>query len=86
MAEAITKIENLENRIEKLHNVAKPDEIKSDAVIIENQLYLYGTDFMSTKEIKLHFMRYPEVEVKWINDSSCTLQFSSHEEAAEAYH
>ena len=79
MAEAETRIENLENRINKLHNVSKPDEIKSEAVIIEDKLYLYGTDFMSTKEIRLHFMRYPEVQVQWINDSSCTLQFTSHE-------
>ena len=63
MAEAETRIENLENRINKLHNVSKPDEIKSEAVIIEDKLYLYGTDFMSTKEIRLHFMRYPEVHV-----------------------
>ena len=63
MAEAETRIENLENRINKLHNVSKPDEIKSEAVIIEDKLYLYGTDFMSTKEIRLHFMRYPEVQV-----------------------
>jgi hypothetical protein len=63
MAEAETRIESLENRINKLHNVSKPDEIKSEAVIIEDKLYLYGTDFMSTKEIRLHFMRYPEVQV-----------------------
>lgn len=86
MVEAVSKIVNLEKRIEKLHNVSKPDEIKSDAVIIENQLYLYGTDFMSTEEIRVHFMRYPRVFVNWINDSSCTLLFSTHEEAADAYH
>ena len=79
MVEAETRIENLENRINKLHNVSKPDEIKSEAIIIEDKLYLYGTDFMSTKEIRLHFLRYPEVQVQWINDSSCTLQFTSHE-------
>lgn len=59
--EAETRIENLENRITKLHNVSKPEEIKSTAVIIEDLLYFYGTDFMSTKEIKDYFMRYPEV-------------------------
>jgi|LakMenEpi03Aug12_release.lakeMendotaPanAssembly.Ray.scaffolds.fasta_scaffold1829722_1 hypothetical protein len=46
--EAITKIQNLENRITKLHYVAKPEEIKKTAIIIEDMLYLYGTDFMST--------------------------------------
>jgi hypothetical protein len=86
MAEAVTRLENLENRITKLHNVSKPDEIKSDAVIIEDKLYLYGTDFMSTKEIKEHFMRYTDLVVQWINDSSCTLKFLSPEQAAEGYH
>lgn len=58
---AETRIENLENRINKLHNVSKPEEIKTDAVIIEDMLYFYGTDFMSTREIKTYFMRYPEI-------------------------
>ncbi len=84
--EAETRIENLEKRIDKLHNVSKPEEIKASAVIIENMLYFYGTDYMSTKEIKDYFMRYPDIEVKWINDSSCTLKFPSNEIAAEAYH
>ena len=30
---------------------------------------------MSTDEIKMYFMKYPEIEVRWINDSSCTLKF-----------
>lgn len=41
---------------------------------------------MSTHEVKQYFMRYPSVEVKWINDSSCTIKFASNEEAAAAYH
>jgi len=57
------RIENLETRKNKLHNQAKPEEIKSDAVIIEDCLYLYGTDYMSTREIKEHFMRYPTVHI-----------------------
>ena len=61
--EAEHRIENLEQRITKLHNVSKPEEIKSTAIIIEDTLYLYGTDYMSTQEIKLYFMRYPNTEV-----------------------
>lgn len=41
---------------------------------------------MSTDEIKLYMMQFPEVRVQWINDSSCTLQFSNKDEAAQAYH
>ena len=86
MPEAETKIQQLEQRITKIHNVAKPEEIKSSAVIIEDLLYLYGTDFMSTDEINLYMLPFPEMKVRWINDSSCTLKFKSNEEAAAAYH
>lgn len=83
--EAEVRIENLEKRIDKLHNVSKPEEIKASAVIIEDMLYFYGTDYMSTQEIKDYFMRYPDIEVRWINDSSCTLKFPTNVIAAEAY-
>jgi hypothetical protein len=83
--EAEMRIENLEKRIDKLHNVSKPEEIKASAVIIEDMLYFYGTDYMSTQEIKDYFMRYPDVQVRWINDSSCTLKFPTNQIAAEAY-
>ena len=86
MPEAETKIQQLEQRITKIHYVEKPEEIKSSAIIKEDTLYLYGTDFMSTDEIKLYMMQFPDMKVQWINDSSCTLQFKSNEEAAEAYH
>ncbi len=86
MPEAETKIQQLEQRITKIHNVEKPEEIKSSAIIKEDTLYLYGTDFMSTDEINLYMMQFPDMKVQWINDSSCTLKFKSNEEAAEAYH
>ena len=86
MAESDTKIQQLEQRITKIHNVAKPEEIKATAVIKEDTLYLYGTDFMSTDEINLYMMQYPDMKVRWINDSSCTLSFKSNDEAAQAYH
>ena len=79
------RIEKLENRITRLYNSAKPEQIQESAQIIEDTLYLYGTDYMSNSDIKDYFLRFPEVQIKWINDSSCTLKFTSAEEAAEAY-
>lgn len=64
----------------------KPVEIQSDAQIIEDSLYLYGTDFMSTHDIRNYVgTLFPKVEIKWINDSSCTLKFESNEDAESAY-
>jgi hypothetical protein len=85
MPEADVKIQKLEGRIEKLHNMAKPEEIKETAVIIPDSLYLYGTDYMSNKDIKYYLIHFPHVRIKWINDSSCTLNFASPEEADRAY-
>lgn len=79
------RIEKLENRITRLHNVSKPEQIQESAKICEDTLYLYGTDYMSNSDIRDYFLRFPSVQIKWINDSSCTLQFHSFEEAAEAY-
>ena len=79
-------MENLEKRITKLHNVSKPEEIKSGAEIKLDSLYLYGTDYMSTAEIHFYLIRFPDVRIQWINDSSCTLQFENAEEAERAYH
>ena len=46
------KIKKLNKRITSLKAYEKPVEIKQDAKIIEDSLYLYGTDFMSTNDIK----------------------------------
>ena len=54
----------------------KPAEIHESAIIRPDTLYLYGTDFMSTKDIKLYIgTQFPEIEIKWINDSSCSVVF-----------
>jgi hypothetical protein len=45
-------IKNLENRVVQLKCLEKPEEIRKDAKIVEDSLYLYGTDFMSTHNIK----------------------------------
>lgn len=43
--------------------MSKPEEIKSEAVIKLNCLYLYGTDYMSTDEIALYLIQFPNVHI-----------------------
>ena len=45
-------IKNLENRVCSLRSMEKPEEIRRTAKIVEDSLYMYGTDFMSTFDIK----------------------------------
>lgn len=79
-------ITNLENKVNQLKSFEKPEEIKRTAVITEDSLYLYGTDFMSTGDIKDYMgIQFPDIYVTWINDSSCTIKFDSKEQAATAY-
>ena len=51
--------------------------------IVPDTVYLYGVDYMSTNDIKTYLERYSSnkelLEVKWINDSSCTIKFESEE-------
>lgn len=79
------RIERLTSRIQQLHNQAKPKQVDDEAVWLDDRLYLYGTDYMSNDDLKIYLLRYPEVEIKWINDSSCTLQFKSADECADAF-
>ena len=59
--DAEKRIEKLENRITRLYNSAKPEQIQESAQIYEDTLYLYGTDYMSNSDIKDYFLRFPEV-------------------------
>ena len=68
-----------------MHNTAKPEEIRADAVVDPNSLYLYGTDYMSTSEIKDYLIHFPAVRIRWINDSSCTLGFPDETQTEQAY-
>lgn len=45
-------LKNLESRVSQLRSFEKPEEIQRSATISEDSLYLYGTDFMSTDDIK----------------------------------
>mmetsp|Transcript_59678 Transcript_59678/g.82016 ORF Transcript_59678/g.82016 Transcript_59678/m.82016 type:complete len:114 (+) Transcript_59678:424-765(+) len=78
-------ISSIQNRIDKLENVEPPKQIDKDAQIIPDTLYLYGTDYMSTKEIYEYLYSFPDANVKWINDSSCTVKLSSEEKANRLY-
>ena len=41
---------------------------------------------MSTGDIKMYMgTQFPDLLIKWINDSSCTLKFNSKEDAEQAY-
>jgi hypothetical protein len=60
------------------------------AEIVPDALYLYGVDYMSTNDIKTYLERYTSagdkeaLEVRWINDSSCTIKFETAELATRA--
>jgi len=60
-------------------------------MLMEDALYLYGVDYMSTLDIKTYFERFSTGEeldsliVKWINDSACTVKFETVELCQKAY-
>jgi len=53
--------------------------------VLGNKLYMYGTDFMSTDEVKQYFEKFGDTTIQWINDSSCTVLFEKDEAARAAY-
>lgn len=74
------KISKLNKRITSLKAYEKPAEIHESAEIRPATLYLYGTDFMSTRDIKFYIgTQFPNIHIQWINDSSCTITFESEE-------
>ena len=80
------KIHRLEKKITSFRAFEKPEEIREGAQIINDKLYLYGTDYMSHVDIKEYLgVQFPDIEIKWINDSSCTVKFTSDEQAQSAY-
>lgn len=74
----------LEKKLEE-QRLSAPKQIEEDANIIEDSLYLYGIDFMSTEDVNKYFERHNPQKVSWINDSSCTIKFETPEVAAKAY-
>lgn len=52
----------------------------------KKQIYVYGTDYLSTNDILEYFKSHsPDKAVEWINDSSCVVVFASKEAALNAY-
>lgn len=81
-----SKINKLNKRITSLKAFEKPAEITENAIIREETLYLYGTDFMSTRDIKFYIgTQFPQIDIQWINDSSCTIKFPDNGQAEQAY-
>jgi uncharacterized protein (DUF1330 family) len=85
----------LEKRLEWTEHKAPPLPILKDSVMLSDSLYLYGVDFMSTKDVENYFKRFSnsmevegepsEFKVNWINDSSCVVKLPSAEMAQKAY-
>jgi hypothetical protein len=81
--------------LEWTEHKAPPLPILKDSTIQDDSIYLYGVDFMSTKDVENYFKRFStameiegepsEFKVNWINDSSCTVKLPSAEMAQKAY-
>jgi len=70
----------MEKKLEWTEHKGPPLPIQKGSTILEDKLYLYGVDFMSTNDVVKYFNRYtnpeskePEKDVVWINDSSCII-------------
>ena len=83
-------MERLQRKLEFAKHKESPTPLPLGAEIVPDSLYLYGVDYMSTNDIKTYLERYTSagdkeaLEVRWINDSSCTVKFESAEFAARA--
>lgn len=79
----------LQRRFEFAKHKEAPKPILLEAEVLPNSILLYGVDYMSTFDIKSYFERFAStkdaLEVKWINDSSCTVKFESEALAQKAY-
>lgn len=83
----------MKKKLEWTEHKAPPLPILEGSTILADSLYLYGVDFMSTGDVKAYFKRYTmnkkddaedpenkkEVEIQWINDSSCVVKLPSAE-------
>ena len=83
---ASSKINQLNKRITSLKAFEKPVGIAEGANILSDTVYLYGTDYMSNKDIKAYIgTQFPDHEIKWINDSSCTIKLATQEMAEQMF-
>ena len=81
-------MERLQRKLEFARHKEAPTPLQLEANIVPDTIYLYGVDYMSTNDIKTYLERYSSnkdlLEVKWINDSSCTVKFESEELSKKA--
>jgi hypothetical protein len=76
----------LQRKLDFARHKEPPRPIEAESVINDDTLYLYGVDYMSTDDIKQHFSGFgSNLEVIWINDSSCRVKFESPELTRKAY-
>ena len=92
------ELKHLENKLKWTEHKAPPVPILKGSNILQDSLYLYGVDYMSTSDVKTYFSRYQgetneaeekveeeTFQIKWINDSSCVVKFPSEDIAKMAY-
>jgi hypothetical protein len=82
-------MEKLTRKLEFARHKDAPRPIEKGSAVIPDAIYVYGVDYMNTFEIKTYFERYSSgkeaVEVKWINDSSCTVKLENEEFIKKAF-
>ena len=83
--EAKKMLHRLTKKLEFLKHKEPPRRIQLEEEMSMDTLYLYGVDYMSTKEVKEYFKSFKEPEVTWINDSACRIKFESQDLALNAY-
>jgi hypothetical protein len=82
-------MEKLTRKLEFARHKDPPKPIEKGSTVLTDAIYLYGVDYMNTFEIKSYFERYStdkeKIEVKWINDSSCTVKLESEDFIKKAF-
>jgi len=58
------------------------DMLSPNPVLRKEALHIFGVDFFSEKEISDFFGEFNPVKIEWINDSSCNLIFTTHDDAS----
>ena len=75
----------MEKKLEWTEHKAPPVPIIKGANILPDAIYLYGVDYLSTKDVAQYFSRFTDeklttnglekLKIIWINDSSCVVKF-----------
>lgn len=74
-------MERLQRKLDFARHKEAPRPIEQGSTIMEDSIYFYGVDYMSTQDIKSYFERFASnieaLELTWLNDSSCKIKFES---------